>query len=181
MSIRHATLGVCLGLVGGAAALLAASFDADAGPRTRGAARTSINHAGSGAHAGAANRGAHAANVNRSAAGNRAANVNRTANVDRNTNVNRNTNIDVHNDIDIDVDDHWHNDWYDDHPVATAAAVTGAVALTAAAVGSIANSVPPSCVTTVVNGIAYQQCGSTWYQPQYAGTQVQYVVVNPPN
>ena len=24
------------------------------------------------------------------------------------------------------------------------------------------------------------QCGSTWYQPQYAGTTVQYVVVNPP-
>lgn len=180
MSIRHATLGACLGLFGGAAALLAASFDADAGPRARGAARTSVNHGG-GAHAGAANRGTHAANVDRSAASNRTANVNRNTSVNRNTNVNRNTSIDVHNDIDIDVDDHWHNDWYDDHPVATAAAVTGAVALTAAAVGSIVNTVPPSCVTTVVNGIAYQQCGSTWYQPQYAGTQVQYVVVNPPN
>jgi hypothetical protein len=26
----------------------------------------------------------------------------------------------------------------------------------------------------------YQQCGSYWYQPQYSGTTVQYVVVNPP-
>lgn len=79
------------------------------------------------------------------------------------------------------MDNGWHHGWYDDRPVATAAAVTTAVAVTAAAVGSIVNSVPPSCVTTVVNGIAYQQCGSTWYQPQYAGTTVQYIVVNPPD
>jgi hypothetical protein len=32
----------------------------------------------------------------------------------------------------------------------------------------------------VVNGITYQQCGSTWYQPQFAGTSTTYVVVNPP-
>ena len=30
------------------------------------------------------------------------------------------------------------------------------------------------------NGISYSQCGSTWYQPQYYGSSVQYVVVNPP-
>jgi hypothetical protein len=33
----------------------------------------------------------------------------------------------------------------------------------------------------VVNGVSYQQCGSSWYQPQYVGSQVTYVVVNPPN
>ena len=32
----------------------------------------------------------------------------------------------------------------------------------------------------VVGGVAYQHCGSTWYQPRYAGTQVNYIVVNPP-
>ncbi|QSX76875.1 hypothetical protein HIV01_016560 [Lysobacter arenosi] len=64
--------------------------------------------------------------------------------------------------------------------MATAAAVTTAVAVTSAVIGSIVYSVPPSCVTSVVNGVAYQQCGSTWYEPQYAGTTVQYVVVNPP-
>ena len=31
-----------------------------------------------------------------------------------------------------------------------------------------------------VNGASYYQCGSTWYQPQYAGSDVQYVVVNAP-
>ncbi len=114
-------------------------------------------------------------NVNRAPAGNR--------NLDHSRNVNRNVNrdIDVHRDIDVDVHggccyhDHW-----DDHPVATAAAVTAAVSLTAAAIGSIAYSLPPSCSQVIVNGIAYQQCGSTWYQPQYAGTTVQYVVVNAP-
>lgn len=70
--------------------------------------------------------------------------------------------------------------WYNDHPVATAAAVTATTVATAAVIGSIVHSVPPSCSAVSVNGVTYQQCGSTWYQPQYAGTSVQYVVVNPP-
>jgi hypothetical protein len=28
--------------------------------------------------------------------------------------------------------------------------------------------------------MTYQQCGSTWYAPQYVGSNVQYEVVNPP-
>ena len=40
-------------------------------------------------------------------------------------------------------------------------------------------TLPPACQTVVVNGIAYSQCGSVWYQPQYVGTSVQYIVVNP--
>jgi hypothetical protein len=124
---------------------------------------------GHGGHAGGARATAHTS-VNRPAARPQA-----------NRNVNRNVNRNINRDIDIDVHhDHggW-NDW-DDHPFATAAAVTAGVAVTSAVIGSIVNTVPPGCVTTVVNGIAYQQCGTTWYQPQYAGTNVQYVVINPP-
>ncbi|WP_421567256.1 hypothetical protein [Stenotrophomonas sp. PD6] len=137
---------------------------------------------------GAARAGAHT-NVNRQVQrpqggmGNRDHNVNHNVernvnrnvdrNVDRNVNRNVNVNVDYH-----DHDDHW-NRW-DDHPVATAAAVTAGVAITSAVIGSIVNSVPPSCVTTVIDGMAYQQCGSTWYQPRYSGTTVQYVVINPP-
>ncbi len=174
---RSATLGTCLGFVAGASALLATSFEVEAGPHARGA-RTSVNHAGGGAN--------RASSANRGAASSRTANVNRNTNVNRNVdrNVNRSTSIDrdvnIHNDIDIDVDNDWHGGWYD-HPVATAAAVTATAAITSAVIGSIVYSVPPSCVSTVINGVAYQQCGSTWYQPQYAGTTVQYVVVNPPN
>ncbi|MGH8038157.1 MAG: hypothetical protein ACREPD_10475 [Stenotrophomonas sp.] len=133
---------------------------------------------------GAARGGAHT-NINRpvqrpqGGMGNRDHNVNHTVdrnvnrNVDRNVNRNVNVNVDYH-----DHDDHW-NRW-DDHPFATAAAVTAGVAVTSAVIGSIVNSVPPSCVTTVIDGMAYQQCGSTWYEPRYAGTTVQYVVINPP-
>jgi hypothetical protein len=94
-------------------------------------------------------------------------NVNRSANVNQNVNVNRNVNVDVDN----------HRDY---HPFATAAAVTAGVAITSAVIGSITHSLPPSCSAVAVNGITYQQCGSAWYQPQYTGTQVSYVVVNPP-
>jgi hypothetical protein len=87
-----------------------------------------------------------------------------------NVNVNRNTNVNI--DVDQRGGD-WDNDY---HPVAAGAAV----AATAAVVGSMVRSVPPSCVPVNYNNIVYQQCGSTWYQPQYVGTQVQYEVVNPP-
>jgi hypothetical protein len=116
--------------------------------------------------------------VNKNSNANRNANVNRNSNV--NTNVNRNTNVNVDRDvnvntrrnvdIDVDVDRGW-------HPVATVAAV----AVTAAVVGSVVNTLPPSgCYPVQVGPTLYQQCGSYWYQPQYYGTTVQYVVVNPP-
>ena len=92
--------------------------------------------------------------------------------------MNRNTNI--NRDVNVDVDNHWGNDWNDRywHPVAAGVAM----GVTAAVVGSMVNQVPSTgCVTTIVNGMSYYQCGSTWYQPSYAGTAVQYIVVNPPH
>ncbi|CDY73661.1 hypothetical protein BGLT_03031 [Caballeronia glathei] len=90
--------------------------------------------------------------------------------IDRSRNdidVNRNVNVDVRGRDDY-------------HPLATAAAVTATVAVTAAVVGSIARSLPAGCGPVMVDGVAYQQCGNTWYQPQYAGTETQYVVVAAP-
>lgn len=73
---------------------------------------------------------------------------------------------------------------YRPRPVARAAVgtavVAGAAVATAAVVGSTVRTLPPQCVSTVVGNVAYQQCGSTWYQPHYAGSNVTYVVVNPP-
>jgi hypothetical protein len=113
--------------------------------------------------------------VNRSANVNRNVNVRNTTrtSVNRNVNVNRSANVNVNRNVNVDMDRHW-------HPVATAAAVTATAAVTAAVVGSMVSSVPPSCVATVIDGVTYQQCGRTWYQPQYVGTSVQYVVINPP-
>jgi hypothetical protein len=150
----------------GAIAIVCASLgltplDADAGRGGGGAARTSVHRGGN-------------ANVNRNANINRNANVSRNTNINRNANVNvnRNANVNVnrHNNIDIDVDHRWN------HPVGTAMAV----AATAAVVGSIVYSLPPSCRMVQVGGVTYQQCGSSWYQPRYVGTSVQYVVVTSP-
>jgi hypothetical protein len=102
----------------------------------------------------------------------------RTNNV-RNTSVNNvNNSVNVNKNVNVNVDSRggccgWDNDY---HPVATAAAVTATVAVTSAIVGSIVNAPPPGCVPVNYGGVIYQQCGSTWYQPQ--GTQ--YVVINPP-
>jgi hypothetical protein len=69
---------------------------------------------------------------------------------------------------------------YYNHPVAAAAVVGTAAAVTAAAIGSTVYSLPESCTTVIVNGITYEQCGSSWYQPQFSGTSTTYVVVSPP-
>jgi hypothetical protein len=92
--------------------------------------------------------------------------------------VNRNVNVNVNN-------NYYHGGGYYGggccyHPVAVAAAVTATAVVTAAVVGSIVHSVPPSCSSVIVNGLAYQQCGSTWYQPQFSGTTTTYIVVNAP-
>lgn len=93
-----------------------------------------------------------------------------------NVNANRNTNVNANRNVNVNVDNHgggWDNNY---RPVATAVAVTGAVAVTAAVVGSMVRSVPANCVPVNYGGLVYQQCGNTWYQPQGG----QYVVINPP-
>lgn len=140
-------------------ALLVVDIGVRAQRGARMSARTSVNRSGN------FNR-----NINRNVDVNR--NFNR--NVDVNRNINRN--IDIDRDIDIDRNyGGWGGCCY--HPVAraTAAAVT-----TAAVVGSMAYSLPSSCESVNVNGYTYQQCGSTWYMPQFSGSSVTYVVVNPP-
>jgi hypothetical protein len=121
-------------------------------------------------------------NANRGADVNRNANVNQ--NVNRNTNVNQNVNVNRNIDVDRDIDVHggyygggccYHNSGW-----GTAAAVATTAVVTAAIVGSRVNTLPPSCSVVVVNGFSYQQCGSTWYQPQVSGGSTTYVVVNPP-
>jgi len=106
-------------------------------------------------------------------------NQNRNVNVNQNVNVNRNVNVNVDRNVNV------HGGGYYGggccyHPVATAAAVTATAVVTAAVVGSIVNTLPPSCTVVAVGGVSYQQCGSTWYQPQFSGGNTTYVVVNAP-
>lgn len=120
---------------------------------------------GGGAYAGAGNR-----QVNSARADVRTNNVRNTS--VNNVNVNRNVNVNADNNRGC-CHGGWDNDY---HPIATAAAVTATVAVTAAVVGSMVRTVPAGCVPVNYGGIVYQQCGSTWYQPQGG----QYVVINPP-
>ena len=94
---------------------------------------------------------------------------------DRDVNVNRPVNI---GEINGGYGD-WDNRWgY--HPIARGAAWGAAAAVTSAAIGSVYYSLPSSCVVVVDDGVTYHQCGSTWYQPQFVGTETQYIVVSPP-
>jgi hypothetical protein len=88
----------------------------------------------------------------------------------RSTSVN---NVNVNRNVNIEVDQHG-GGW--DHPVAGAMVVGGAIAVTAAAIGSTVATVPVGCVPVNYGGMVYQQCGGTWYQSQGS----QFVVVNPP-
>ena len=105
---------------------------------------------------------------------NKNTNVNNNRNSNVNVNSNKNTNVNVnsnrHVDVDVDVDRGF-------HPVAAIATV----AVTAAVIGSMTPQLPPSgCVPVMVGNVMYQQCGPNWYQPQYVGTSVQYMVVVAP-
>jgi len=126
-----------------------------------------------------AGRGGNRGSV-RSSSRSNVSNVNRNNNVNRNTNINRNTNVNINRDVDVNVHGGYYGGGCCYHPVATAAAVTAATMVTAAVVGSIVSSPPPNCSVVSVNGITYQQCGTTWYQPQFSGGNTTYIVVNPP-
>ena len=122
------------------------------------------------AHAAREVRNTTKTSVNRNT--NQNVNANRNVNVNANQNINRNVNVNQRHSVDIDVDvDRGYN------PLG----VVAAVAVTAAVVGSATRTLPPSgCAAVSYGTMIYHQCGSTWYQPQYVGTTVQYVVVNPP-
>ena len=129
---------------------------------------------GGGAQASARSGGGASARASGGAGTKQVNNSNRDvrANNVRNTSVN-NVNVDRNVNVNVEGGGCCHNGWDNDyHPVATAAAVTA----TAAVIGSMVRTIPPSCVPVNYSGMIYQQCGSTWYQPQGS----QYVVVNPP-
>jgi hypothetical protein len=121
-------------------------------------------------------RGSTRTQVNRNIKIDRNRGANRHNNINKNVNVNRNVNV-RRGYYDGGRYHHYHD--HDDGISVGAAIAIGVAGL---AVGSIvtAAAMPPSCKMVTVNGLTYQRCGNTWYQPQYAGSQVNYVVVNPP-
>ena len=107
--------------------------------------------------------------------GNRNVSVNDNRNT--NVNVNRNTNVNVNRNVNVNVNNrgYYGGCCYNNGP--SVAGVIAASVATAVVVGAMVASLPPSCTTIIANGITYQNCGGTYYQPQYSGGNVQYVVV----
>ena len=46
-------------------------------------------------------------------------------------------------------------------------------------VGTIVTTLPPGCVQTDLNGVAYQRCGSTYYTASMMGSNLVFVVAQP--
>ena len=98
--------------------------------------------------------------------------VNRT-NVDVNTVSRTNVNVTAVRRTDVDV--HIHGGvYYNPGPS------VGAVVATTIVVGAMVASLPPNCTSIIVNGLTYQNCGGTYYQPRYSSSTVTYVVVTRP-
>ena len=134
------------------------------------------------------------ANVNR----NVQANVNRNVQANVNRNVQRNVNVSGYPGRNVyvnRVDNDWHTGgWSTAGSFAAGAAVgavTGAVVAGATrpstvvvappvAMGTVVTALPGGCTTLSAGGGMYYQCGSTYYQPQYQGSNVVYVVTGPP-
>jgi hypothetical protein len=145
---------------------LVAAPVAEAGPRGGGGGGGGGGHAGGGG-------AKHNTQVNNSRSDVRTNNVRSTSVNNTNVNVNKNVNVNVDNNRGGCCNNGWDNDF---HPIGTAVAVGATVAVTSAIVGSMVRTVPAGCVPVNYGGMIYQQCGTTWYQPQGP----QYVVVYPP-
>ncbi|WP_410500060.1 hypothetical protein [Chitinibacter sp. S2-10] len=177
---HHTVLPIC------AAISLALSIPmADAAPPRKAdrSAKTSSTRAAPSASNRTATTGARANTSTRSTTGTRST---RASGGDTRAVSGSNNNINIDNSRTVNVNangDGCHNcgGWDDDDwDVGRAMVTTAAVVGTAAVIGSMVNSVPASCVPVNYNGIVYQQCGATWYQPQYVGSNVNYVVINAP-
>jgi len=65
-------------------------------------------------------------------------------------------------------------------PEADAAVVGSACVADTLAIGSIVSTLPDDAFVTEVNGRGYLRCGNVWFQTQYTGSDVTYVVVHAP-
>ena len=128
-----------------------------------------------------ANAGNRANTGNRVNSGNRVNTGDRvnTGNVNAGNRVNTG-NVNVNRvDINIDVDHGWDGDRHY-HPIAAGVVIGATAAVTAAAIGSMYYTLPPSCSPYPYSGHSYYYCGGAYYSPRYQGDTVTYVVVEKP-
>lgn len=46
--------------------------------------------------------------------------------------------------------------------------------------GVIVNEIPENCKSETIDGRNLKKCGVNWFEPQYSGTEIEYVAVEPP-
>jgi hypothetical protein len=125
-----------------------------------------------------AQRGGGATRTSVNGNANRNTNVNSNHNV--NANINHNANVNVNKNVNVNVNHSYYGGGCCYYHNNTAAVVAATAIVTAAVIGSRVNTLPPACTVVIMNGLTYQQCGSTWYQPQFVGTTTTYLVVAAP-
>ena len=95
-----------------------------------------------------------------------------------NVNIDRDGITNINNDVDWG----WHSGYgygWGYGAAAAAGAVVGA-AVTSAVIGSTVYALPPSCVSSLYSGLTYYNCNDVWYQAQFVGDEVTYIVVEKP-
>ncbi|WP_223422810.1 hypothetical protein [Tateyamaria pelophila] len=102
-------------------------------------------------------------------------NVSVNNHVDRNINRNDNTNVNINRNVDVNVDARHNYGYYDNNDVARA---IGAGLVAGVVVTSIANR--SDCQNQLIGATTYLLCDGIWYQPQYSGSDVTYLVVDKP-
>ena len=81
--------------------------------------------------------------------------------------------------IEEQLNDHYHDRYHYGWGHGRGVAVGVVVGATAATTTYVA-TLPCQAAAVVVNGITYFQCGTTWYQRAYAGSQVTYMITEAP-
>jgi hypothetical protein len=79
--------------------------------------------------------------------------------------------------INIDAD----NGWWPGYGYGYGAAAVAGAAIATAAIGSAVYTLPPSCISSPYSGYTYYDCAGVWYQPQFEGESVTYIVVEDPH
>ncbi len=116
----------------------------------------------------------HNRNVNKNKNVNRNKNVNKNKNVTRNKNVNKNTNVNVN------VNKNSRHRGGRHYGSYRGRSIVGFGAGLAIGTMIAASTMPTTCTTVLLNGIAYRKCDNAYYQPFQEGNTVVYQVVNSP-
>ncbi len=98
--------------------------------------------------------------------------------------INRHGDININKNVNVNVNKKYYNRggsrhrYYNNYNAGAFAA--GLIVGTAISASAYSSAYPSGCVATFVGNTTYYQCGTTWYQREYASSGTTYIVVNNP-